>query len=78
MLFAQLDDFPTVGCSFGPSRCFNNFYVGASRFLVDAPGILKEGYEKVYLFLIHLGLQMTHNASMVIDRSRSQLCCAGR
>lgn len=39
----NLDDFPTVGCSFGR---FNNFYVGASRFLVDAPGILKEGYEK--------------------------------
>lgn len=42
----NLDDFPTVGCSFGPSRCFSNFYVGASRFLVDAPGVLKEGYEK--------------------------------
>lgn len=74
-MFTQLDDFPTVGCSFGR---FNNFYVGASRFLVDAPGILKEGYEKVYLVLIHLGLQMTHNASMVIDLLRSQLCCAGR
>ncbi|KAG2153600.1 cytochrome P450 [Suillus bovinus] len=42
----NLDDFPTVGCSFGPSRCFSNFYVGASRFLVDAPGVLREGYEK--------------------------------
>lgn len=56
MLFVQLDDFPTVGCSFGPFRCFSNFYVGASRFLVDAPGVLKEGYEKVYLILVHLGL----------------------
>ncbi|KAG1840302.1 cytochrome P450 [Suillus subalutaceus] len=42
----NLDDFPTIGCSFGPSRCFSNFYVGAFRFLVDAPGVLKEGYEK--------------------------------
>ncbi|KAG2116230.1 cytochrome P450 [Suillus cothurnatus] len=42
----NLDDFPTVGCSFGPSQCFSNFYVGAFRFLVDAPGVLKEGYEK--------------------------------
>jgi len=43
----QLDAFPTVGCSFGPSGCFSSFYLGALRFLVDAPGVLQEGYEKV-------------------------------
>ncbi|KAG2141032.1 hypothetical protein DEU56DRAFT_796804 [Suillus clintonianus] len=42
----NLDAFPTVGCSFGPSRCFSSFYLGAFRFLIDAPGVLKEGYEK--------------------------------
>ncbi|KAG2342016.1 hypothetical protein BDR05DRAFT_1001281 [Suillus weaverae] len=41
-----LDEFPTVGCSFGPSCCSSNFYVDPSRFLIDAPGVLKEGYEK--------------------------------
>ncbi|KAG1747656.1 cytochrome P450 [Suillus lakei] len=40
------NDFPTVGCSFGPSRCFSSFYLGAFRFLVDAPGVLREGYKK--------------------------------
>ncbi|KAG0706618.1 cytochrome P450 [Suillus ampliporus] len=42
----NLDAFPTVGCSFGPSRCFSSYYLGAIRFLIDAPGILQEGYEK--------------------------------
>ncbi|KAJ8594564.1 cytochrome P450 [Rhizopogon salebrosus TDB-379] len=42
----NLDTFPSVGCSFGPSGCFNSFYLGALRFLVDAPGVLQQGYEK--------------------------------
>ncbi|KAG1730694.1 cytochrome P450 [Suillus paluster] len=46
MSFVQLDAFPTVGCSFGPSRRFSSFYLGAIRFVVDAPGVLQEGYEK--------------------------------
>jgi hypothetical protein len=33
--------------------------LGALRFLVDAPGVLQQGYEKVYIYRVHSSLEIT-------------------